>query len=93
MAEKIAIQATVHGLVQGVGFRYHTRSMAVRIGVRGWVRNNPDGTVEIYAEGTSEEVGRMENYLREGPPHAHVTHLDVRRPIPSDTYRNFSIEY
>lgn len=93
MAETIAIQATVHGLVQGVGFRYHTRSTAARIGVCGWVRNNPDGTVEIYAEGTPDQVRRMEDYLHAGPPHAHVTQVELRRPRATGTYKTFSIEY
>ena len=93
MAEKSAIQARVHGLVQGVGFRYHTRSAAVRIGVCGWVRNNGDGTVEVYAEGSPNQIRKMEDYLHTGPPHAQVTHVEIRRPHPSETYRTFSITY
>lgn len=93
MDETVAIQATVRGLVQGVGFRYHTRGVAVRIGVYGWVRNNGDGSVEVYAEGTPDQVKRMEDYLRTGPPHAHVTNVELRRPRPTKVHRNFSIEY
>ena len=93
MDAQSAIQAKVHGLVQGVGFRYYTRSTAARIGTRGWVRNNGDGTVEVYAEGTPDQIRKMEDYLHTGPPHAHVTHVEIRRPHPTGTYRTFSIEY
>ncbi len=90
---RVAIQATVHGLVQGVGFRYYTRNVAARIGVVGWVRNKPDGTVEVYAEGTPEEIRRIEDFLHSGPPHAHVTHVELRRPAPTGSYDRFKIDY
>jgi acylphosphatase len=88
-----AIQAIVHGRVQGVGFRYYTVHTAQRIGVRGWVRNNRDGSVEVYAEGSEEQVAEIEAFLRNGSPHAHVVDVDVRRPRPTGTYRSFSIDY
>ena len=68
----------VRGRVQGVGFRYFTQAAAVRAGVGGWVRNNPDGTVEIAAVGDSDALARLEQELRRGPPGARVDQLDVQ---------------
>jgi len=56
-AEKAIVR--ISGRVQGVGFRYTTRRLAARFDVKGWVRNNSDGTVSIEAEGRSEELDRF----------------------------------
>ena len=57
------LEAVVHGYVQGVGFRWSTRDVARRLGVRGYVRNRPDRSVEVVAEG-SERAQRVEaNWL------------------------------
>lgn len=72
------IRAVVRGHVQGVGFRYFARDAARRLGLRGWVRNLPDGrTVEALAAGSPEAVERFLAALREGPPGAIVTGLDL----------------
>jgi acylphosphatase len=66
----------VSGRVQGVGFRQFV-SRAARIeGLHGWVRNLPDGRVEIQAEGDREALDRFERHVRQGPPAAHVDDLD-----------------
>ena len=69
---RLARRYLVRGRVQGVGFRYFTQAAAVRAGVRGWVRNNPDGTVEIAAAGESDALERLEQEIRRGPPGARV---------------------
>lgn len=93
MAGKLtAIQARVHGRVQGVGFRYATHREARRLSVTGWVRNRGDGTVEVYAEGSEEAVRALESWLGSGPPGARVTSVDIRRPVPTDAYPRFTIE-
>lgn len=76
MAET-ALRATVHGRVQGVGFREATVRRARDLGVLGWVRNDPDGTVGVHAEGPAERVAQLEAFLREGPRGAHVERADV----------------
>ncbi len=63
----IARRAIVSGRVQGVGFRFFARRAAREAGVKGWVRNLPDGNVETLAEGEEEAVGRYLELLREGP--------------------------
>ncbi|HQF87576.1 MAG TPA: acylphosphatase [Acidobacteriota bacterium] len=70
----------VSGLVQGVGYRYYVYRQAARLGVRGYVRNQPDGSVEVVAEGTPDALRELEDLLRRGPAHAQVIRV-VRCPI------------
>lgn len=67
----------VSGRVQRVGFRVFTQAAAMREGLHGWVRNTPDGLVEVQAEGDVEALDRFERRLRQGPPAARVDHVDV----------------
>jgi acylphosphatase len=64
--ENVRLTAWVHGRVQGVGFRWWTRSQALQLGLRGCARNLPDGRVEVVAEGTREACARMLDMLRSG---------------------------
>jgi acylphosphatase len=72
----------VHGRVQGVFFRDTTRRTAESRGVSGWVRNNPDGSVEAAFEGAEESVDAMVRFAREGPRGAMVERVDVRDEEP-----------
>lgn len=74
MARKRVI---VRGRVQGVFFRDTTRRMAESRGVAGWVRNNPDGTVEAVFEGPDDAVDDMVRFAQEGPRGASVEHVEV----------------
>jgi acylphosphatase len=67
----------VHGRVQGVFFRDTTRRMAQSRDVSGWVRNNPDGTVEAGFEGSADAVEAMVEFAREGPRGAQVERVEV----------------
>lgn len=69
----------VTGRVQGVGFRWWTRSLAVRLGVTGTVRNLADGSVAVHARGTDDQLRRLATQLAEGPPGARVSSVD---PLP-----------
>lgn len=73
---------TVHGEVQGVGFRWACDHEAERLGVAGWVRNLPDGAVEIVAEGADDAVGALAAWAEHGPPGASVTRVDVSDEPP-----------
>jgi acylphosphatase len=57
----------VSGRVQGVGFRWFVDREARLIGLAGWVRNNPDGNVEVLASGTDEQLAKLKNRLKQGP--------------------------
>jgi acylphosphatase len=70
-------RAIVSGRVQGVFFRDSTRREAERLGVTGWVRNRPDGTVEAVFEGDDDAVRRAVDFVRDGPPHARVEDVEV----------------
>lgn len=72
---RIRIHVVVKGRVQGVGFRWFTRSAAKRHGVAGWVRNLPDRSVEAVGEAERDAIAAWTNELRSGPPLAHVTEL------------------
>lgn len=65
------------GEVQGVGFRYHARAQALHLGLVGYARNRPDGTVELEVEGPEASVSRMLRWLETGPRYAVVTALEV----------------
>jgi DNA ligase D-like protein (predicted 3'-phosphoesterase) len=72
-----AVRATVRGAVQGVGYRDATQRRALRLGVRGWVRNGEDGSVLVHAEGARGAVEELVEFLGEGPRAAQVTEVDV----------------
>ena len=74
----------VRGRVQGVWFRAGTREQAQRLGLRGWVRNRDDGSVEAVAAGPAEALERFEAWLRQGPERAEVQALGVQ-PYVADS--------
>ena len=73
-----AVQARVTGRVQGVSFRWYTQEQARRLGVVGWVRNEPDGSVLVHAEGEDEAVDALVDWCRTGPSMAKVSNVAVR---------------
>jgi acylphosphatase len=75
-------RVVVHGRVQGVFFREATRRRAESAGVRGWVRNVPDGSVEAVFEGEAEAVGRLVGFCERGPRGAHVVRVGVSEEPP-----------
>jgi acylphosphatase len=77
-----ARHAVVRGDVQGVGFRFFAERAARGLGVRGWVRNRPDGTVETLAEGEEEAVGEYLARLRRGPSASRVDEVLVEDADP-----------
>ena len=80
----------VRGRVQGVGFRFFVEREAHMLGVAGWVRNNSDGSVEVLAMGSREQLMGLRGRLREGPRAARVDAVDdsEARPVPGlNTFR------
>jgi acylphosphatase len=72
-----AAHIVVHGRVQGVWFRAGTKEQADELGLLGWVKNRPDGMVEIHAEGEKPQLESFIAWCRKGTPAADVTSLDI----------------
>lgn len=85
------VHCIVTGIVQGVGFRYHTRDEAVQLGLRGWVRNLADGSVEVVAEGPEETLRQLVAWLGRGPRSARVDGVDTRWEAATGEYHDFRI--
>jgi acylphosphatase len=88
---RVARRYVIAGRVQGVGFRWFTHDAAAREGVRGWVRNLADGSVEVVAEGETASVDRFEAAIRRGPGSARVAHVEVEEQPPSGRGTGFEI--
>jgi acylphosphatase len=87
------LQATVHGRVQGVSFRYYTQRRANELDLAGYVRNQWDGTVEVVAEGPRPILEELLAFLRAGPRAALVTHVDTEWPSPTGAFASFEVRY
>ncbi len=83
----------VSGYVTGVFFRAHTKELAQRLNVNGWVRNLPDGRVEAVFEGEKENVEGMVKFCRRGPPGAQVDDVEVRWETCRGELSGFEIRY
>jgi len=82
----------VHGRVQGVGFRWYVERLADSLAISGSVRNLSDGSVEVYALGSEEQLSELRRQLQQGPRGARVTRVD-ENPAPVRSERGFRIEY
>ncbi|RNM14923.1 acylphosphatase [Nocardioides pocheonensis] len=72
-----AVEVRITGLVQGVSFRFHTLQQARALGVAGWVRNEPDGSVTGHFEGSADAVEELVAWCRRGPAYAQVEDVAV----------------
>jgi acylphosphatase len=82
----------VRGRVQGVGFRWFVEREAHILGITGWVRNRTDGTVEVLAIGTRDQLSGLRSRLREGPRAARVDDVDESEAEPVKGLNSFRIE-
>ena len=80
----------IRGRVQGVGFRYFAEKTAERLGVSGWVRNDDDGSVEVYAVGNPEQLAELSGLLRLGPRWAEVRGVEETE-APMERVSGFSV--
>jgi acylphosphatase len=85
------VHVFVSGRVQGVNFRWNTKIFADKLGVNGWVRNLPDGRVEIVAEGDEKEIERFLNYVKKGPLLAKVSKVEIKEEEYENEFDGFSI--
>ena len=91
-ANQEARKFVVRGRVQGVGFRWYVEREARALGLGGWVRNNVDGSVEVLAMGTPQQLSALRGKLREGPRASRVDAVDESPAPPMAGYKTFRIE-
>lgn len=84
---------TVRGAVQGVSFRWYTMQVAMRLGVSGWVRNEPDGSVRLEVQGPERDVIELVDWVRHGPRLARVTDVQVQEQTPTSGEDGFTITH
>jgi acylphosphatase len=87
----LARRFLVRGRVQGVGFRWFAEREAHILQIAGWVRNNPDGSVEVLAMGTREQLSGMRSRLREGPRAARVDDIEESEAEPVAGLNTFQV--
>jgi acylphosphatase len=89
----IRVRLIIEGRVQGVFFRDSTRKEAARIGVSGLVRNRPEGTVEVVAEGAEEKVRKLVAWCHHGPSAARVTRVRETQELFEGEFSDFEVAY
>lgn len=89
--DRVRMHLVIEGRVQGVFFRAATQEQAHRLGIKGWVRNCPDGSVEVMAEGPREKAEELLGWCRQGPPRAHVHDVKLRWEEFSGEFPDFRI--
>jgi acylphosphatase len=85
------LHAVVQGRVQGVGFRWFVREAAIRLDLAGWVRNDPNGSVVVEAEGSTESIDAFRRELERGPRGALVESLQEHPSTDAPLQRPFTI--
>lgn len=87
--DEVVIKIT--GFVQGVSFRYYAKQLADSLGIKGWVRNKGDRTLEIVAQGEAKVLEKYIGWCHKGPPLAEVKDVSYLYRKPTQTYSDFSI--
>jgi acylphosphatase len=88
-----AFMGTIYGRVQGVGFRYFAIAKAKERKISGWVRNLPDGSVEVLAHGTSPSLEQFMQDLKSGPIGSQVENSDFQWFLDEKTFSRFEIRF
>lgn len=91
--DHLRAHVVIQGLVQGVWFRASTKDEADRIGVTGWVRNLPDGSVEAVFEGETKKVEEIVGWCHRGPSGARVSKVDIAWEPYTKEFGHFDIRY
>lgn len=84
---------TVHGRVQGVGFRWTCLQIARKNGLSGWVRNRADGAVELEVQGTNEAVAIFSSAIRRGNGYSLIDHIEMREMTEAAANTSFRVLY
>jgi acylphosphatase len=91
MQDKVCVYCVVSGLVQGVWYRASTQEQAKKLNLTGWVRNLPDGRVEVMACGEKDKVLEMQEWRKEGPPRAKVSDVTYEEVDWKDDLHEFQV--
>lgn len=89
----VRIHMKISGRVQGVCFRHYCREHAEHLGLKGFVRNNDDGSVEVVAEGGDKAINDFLAWCRRGPPLADVRGCEEKHEAPTGEFDSFTIGY
>ena len=87
------VHVFVSGRVQGVGSRWTTLDVARQLKITGWVRNLPDGRVEVMAEAEEEKLKQFIEFLRRGPRYAKVKGVEVKWLDSTGEFKEFKMKY
>jgi acylphosphatase len=89
--EKKSVILKIYGKVQGVGFRYYTHKKAIELGLNGFVKNKPDGSVYVEVEGNEDMVQSFINWCEAGPMWARVSKVE-QQFVPRFGHTDFRVE-
>ena len=92
-ASNTAVEITVEGHVQGVGYRAYARRRAMLLGLAGWVMNLRDGRVRVRAEGPRVVIDELVRALEKGPPLSRVERVEVRWTAPTGRFPGFDVRF
>ena len=87
------LRAIIHGHVQGVSFRYYTVQEAQKLGITGWVRNEPDNTGQVVAEGSQEQLDALIDFLHVGSPSANIAEIYIDWHEATGKFSEFKTAY
>ncbi len=87
-----AVHLIIKGKVQGVFYRQSAKKEAVKLGIKGWVKNNEDGTVEAVATGSEEQIQHFIKWCRQGPTLAHVSEV-IATDTSDEPFTGFEVRY
>lgn len=90
-SDRIRVHLRIEGTVQGVYFRAATVQEAQRLGLAGWVRNRPDGSVEVVAEGLRSKIDELVTWCHQGPPGAIVNRVSQHSEAFGNEFKTFGI--
>ena len=93
MREHLCLQALFKGTVQGVGFRFYTEKIAARLGLVGYVRNLPDGTVEVVAEGKKNILEKFLDEMASGYLSRYIRGIEKSWKHPTGEFKDFGIRF
>lgn len=93
MEELVAVKVIIYGRVQGVFFRAYTEERAVELGLTGYVRNRPDRTVEVYAEGGRKKLDKLIDFVKVGSPASRVDKVETEWSEHTGKFQSFITTY